>query len=205
MDGLYVSKLFDLLKVLHVEQAEVVNELGVHKGQVSRWANGKRVLPDRYALQFVRFVATKLTEALAQAKANDQPAGSSILTGAGTRVADAFVREVMGLLAGWDLELYEQLGKLGEAVRNDLARLASYVMQDPAKLSTTQRRELYDTTKDLERHLRYSSFLRDEPDDRLLKRPIGRDDIDPLEYFRRLVTWAGIAERSQQAGADHDV
>jgi transcriptional regulator with XRE-family HTH domain len=202
MHGLYVSKLFNLLKVLHVEQAEVVKELSVHKAQVSRWAKGERVLPDRYTLPFVRFVEAKLAAALAQAKAQAQTAGRTILTGGST--ADAFEWEIRGLLAGWDLELYQQKGKLGDTVRNDMATLASYASQDIAKLSTTQRRELYDTTKRLEKHLRYSSFLRDQPEDRLLKRPIGRDDIDALEYFRRLVAWAGIEERSHVAGADHE-
>jgi hypothetical protein len=195
MRGLYVSKLFDLLKVLHVKQEEVVKELRVNKAQVSRWATRERVLPDRYLPAFTRFVEAKLAAAIAQAKANDQPArGVTILTGAGRSTADAFEWEVRGLLAGWDLELYEQLGKLGEIVRSDMAALASYVTQDIAKLSTTERRELYDAVKRLEKHLRYSSFLRDPPEDRLLKRPIGRDDIDALEYFRRLVVWALVLE-----------
>jgi hypothetical protein len=204
MDGVYVSKLFDLLKVLHVEQVEVVKALGVHKGQVSRWAKGKRVLPGRYTPAFTRFVEDKLVAALAQAKAQAQPAGTTVLTGAGRSTAQVFEWEVMGLLAGWDLELYEQMGKLGHTVRSDMAALASYVTQDIAKLSTTERRELYDTVKRLEKHLRYSSFLRDPPEDRLLKRPIGRDDISALEYFRRLTVWALVGERSHEAGADHE-
>jgi hypothetical protein len=205
MDGVYVSKLFDLLKVLHVEQAEVVKELRVHKGQVSRWAKGKRVLPGRYTPAFTRFVEAKLVAALAQAKANDRPpGGTTVLTGAGRSTAQVFEWEVRGLLAGWELELSEQMGQLGEAARNNMGSIGSYATQDLAKLSTQERRQLYDTVKRLEKYLRYSSFLHDDAPERLLKRPIGRDDLDPLEYFRRLVVWALVGERSHVAGDDHE-
>jgi hypothetical protein len=190
---IYVAKLFELLRFLRVEPRAVIQEVGLDKHTVSRLTHGARPLPKAYVQPFFRFVHTKLLEGLAEAKARDRPLGSTALTGK-ISSSTLFEREVMDRLAAWELELYDRKGDLTQAVQRSLEELASYRTQDVSKLSTEDRRRLYETTQRLRKDLRVSSFLRDAPTERLLKAPAGRDDLPPDEYFMRLTQWAGSGE-----------
>lgn len=199
MPPIYASKLFELLRFLRVDQHIVVAEVGLDKHTVSRLAHGTRPIPKAYVAPFFRFVGTKILEGLTLAQARDYPLGATVLTGAITSAA-LFEHEVMGLLAQWELELYDRKGELTQSVQQSLEALASYRPQDVTKLSTEERRRLYETTQQLMKDLRASSFLKDPPDERLSRRkPSGPDDLDPYTYFWQLTQWAGGVTGPQEA------
>jgi transcriptional regulator with XRE-family HTH domain len=61
-----VRELFRLLKFMGVSQQDVVARLGVSKGHVSQWANGRRLMPERYVSMLIKMAQEAHTTLLTQ-------------------------------------------------------------------------------------------------------------------------------------------
>jgi len=199
---IYVSKLFDLLKFLDIEQQAVVRELGASKTQVSLWAHGIRPIAKHFAAPFVRFLALHLTERLVTEKAQSRPRGTTVLTGGTTY--DTWAFQAMSLLAAWHTELLGKSGALEESLRQHVQQLHADVAQGVRKRPVNEFHEIVQRAKEIVRELRFLSYLDHRPEDRLMKQPLGPDDIDQAEYLFRLAWWAGIHGESRDTHAEHE-
>jgi hypothetical protein len=85
LSGVFVKRLFTLLRLLKVPQTAVCQRLRVAKPTVSAWATGTRSLPPRHHRRFFAFVTHTLDDALIQ-RQDYNAAMARILAAQGTEV-----------------------------------------------------------------------------------------------------------------------
>jgi transcriptional regulator with XRE-family HTH domain len=119
--------LFRLLKFLGVSQQDVVKHLGVTKGTVSQWANGRRLVPERHLTRIFQLINPKQEEFIRQAQTTweDDPYSDA----SGQAIED--VETYLAIWSDWGTEMGAPilLTELAEACR----ALAPYGT-DPTKL-----------------------------------------------------------------------
>jgi transcriptional regulator with XRE-family HTH domain len=214
MQSVYVSKLFDVLKFLEIEQQEVCRQLGASKTQVSLWAHGKRRLPESKARPFIMFVWAAISAALSRAMDATRGPGESskeVFDRAdamdpqeGQAMLEAWLREnvrqqaklplsrqLNEILYTWELEIAAVKGDLSQRIQANIRQLIPYEKQDPMTWSQQERRELQEASWALVRSFRYLEQLLDRPEEREWPRAPG-PEMHPIEYLNQLAGWAGI-------------
>jgi transcriptional regulator with XRE-family HTH domain len=218
---IYVSKLFDVLKLLKIEQQEVCRALGASKTQVSLWAHGKRPIPKSMALPFIQFIERAISNALERAMdAKRGPGESAREVFDRAEAMDSQERQAMlnawlaeyvrqqkhlplsrqlnEVLYTWGMEIANTNGELAQEIQSRIQRLIPYEKQDPMTWSREERRELLQANLDLVRYLRYLEQLLDRPEEREWPREPG-PDMHPLGFLNQLAGYAGI--RAEDAGS----
>jgi transcriptional regulator with XRE-family HTH domain len=164
----FVKNLFALLRTLGVTQQAVAASLGVSKGLVSLWAQGKVPIPQHHLRPFFELVANTIDNALPPAERHMMTGADLSPTPSPRRLLQHSVDEYLDL---WLLEQYAQRGRLERDYQSAYNVLMSYRTQHPSKLDAAQREEINEACRTIQHANRALERLHEPP------RPLEFNDL----------------------------